>query len=108
MTSNRRRGLGVALVLAGLASALLPLAWTAWALLRAVSEADAATRATVLARTSSEALNALSLAAIVIGALLAVAGAVLLRRRDPRGSLGPPLSPPSPHREADAGLPPRD
>jgi hypothetical protein len=107
MTSNRRRGIGVALVLAGLASACLPFGWTSWAVLRAVSQADAAARATFLARTISEALNALSLAAIVLGVLVAVAGTVLLRR-DPRGSLGPPLPPPSPHRDADASLPPRD
>jgi hypothetical protein len=112
MTSNRRRGIGVALVLAGLASACLPFGWTSWAVLRAVSQADAAARATFLARTISEALNALSLVALLLGVLLAVAGAVLLhrhpRRRDPRGSLGPPLPPPSPHRDADASLPPRD
>jgi hypothetical protein len=71
-------------------------------------EADAGSCATGIARTISEAMTALSFIALLLGALLVVAGAVLLRRRDPRGSLGPPTPTPGPIRRDDAWWPERE
>lgn len=90
------------MLLAGAGLIATPFAWAGWVFFQALTMADAASRATFLARAISEAMNSLALGALAVGAVLAVVGAVLLRRRDPRGSLGPPTPTPGPIRRDDA------
>lgn len=84
------------LLVLGFALLIVPVVAMAWAIVPAFFESDAASRATVLARGISEALNCGVIAAPVVG-LFVLIGFVLWEKR--RRGETPPNVPPSPGRD---------